>query len=133
MERFYSEYHNWEDWKNGLYSDDPKLGRFNMVKLSYELLTDVPRFYDVMKKMSSDWVVSTKVNLTNINQNRRAWLGAVSCNYNHSCNESLVRLAWSLIDFTDQEKANKIADQFIIEYERENFGLHINMGEKMLF
>jgi hypothetical protein len=46
-----------------------------------------------MQKVVFDWVICTEENLSNSSCNRRAWLGAVACNYKLSVNEKTVRMA----------------------------------------
>ena len=133
MRQIFKVYTDWEDYKNGMYSLTNPIDAEFKIKKSEELLKDPNKFYEVCLLILNNWKVSSDVNLTNKHQNRRAWLGAAACCYNHNCNETLTRVAWSKLTKNEQDIANRIADKIINKYERENFGIHSNLGEKMLF
>lgn len=111
MERIYHKYVLWEDHKNGMYNDNDILDKDVMVSKSIELLKSPEKFYFVMQNILKDWKFAVENNLSNRSQNRRAWLGAAACSYNHKCPEYLTRIAWSLLNNDVQKMANNIADK----------------------
>lgn len=133
MERIYHKYEVWEDYKNGMYNDSDVLDKDKLVFESIKLLSSPDRFYNVMDKILKEWVNSCDENLSNKSINRRAWLGAAACSFNHKCPEYLTRIAWSLMNPDKQAQANNLATLIIEKYERKNKGLHKTMGNELLF
>lgn len=133
MQRVYHQYHLWEDYKNGMYKDANIIDKDIHVFKSINLLKDTQMFYDVCVKLIIEWPYSSEENLTNLSKNRRAWLGAAACSFNHKCPEYLTRVAWSLLNELDKQKANIVADKVIKEYEAKNKQIHRSVGEKLLF
>lgn len=133
MERIYHKYDLWEDHKNGMYNDNDILDKDVMVSKSIELLKSPEKFYFVMQNILKDWKFAVENNLSNRSQNRRAWLGAAACLYNHKCPEYLTRIAWSLLNNDVKKMANNIADKIILEYEAKNKKVRSGMGTEMLF
>lgn len=133
MTQIYHNYELWEDYKNLMYSDIDLKGKDKLVIKSINLLSDFNEFYNVMQLVVKNWKYSTENNLTNNSKNRKAWLGAAACCYNHKCPEYLTRIAWSLLDKEIQDKANLVAQNIIDEYEKQNSKVYQRLGEQMLF
>ena len=74
-------------------------------------------FLNTCIEVIENWTISTKVNLTNKQCNRKAWLGQASCNYKYKVPEILTRIAWSKLDIIQQYEANEIAQKVINSYE----------------
>jgi hypothetical protein len=74
MEQYFIHYEKWEDYKEGMY----KLEATNKDKLliyAIQILSN-PRLFDyILKIIKEQWPICYKVNMTNKQQNRRAWLG----------------------------------------------------------
>lgn len=116
MERYYSEYTNWEDYINGMYRCDLD-NECSMIELSLSLLIDSEKFYRSCKKVLNDWKISTAVNLTNKSINRIAWLGQAACCIEFGCNEKSTKIAWSKMNTEQRVMANKIAKVFVNEFD----------------
>jgi hypothetical protein len=116
MKQFYERYEHWEDYKNGMYLMNGSDQDCKLIN-SITLLKDPDLFYETGKKLISDWPISSKVNLSNLGQNRRAWLGAAACCYKYSAPEFLTRIAWSVLNKEHQDIANSAADRIIHEFE----------------
>ena len=134
MKQFYAKYTDWEDYKAGMYNhleNDETL-----IESAIKLLCDPFRFFDVCKIVIKQWPISTRVNLTNLNCNRRAWIGQSACFYECSVPELLTREAWGRLSINQRHDANCIADKIInhfeVTYEKNNFEIHFLMGEAML-
>lgn len=132
MQQKFYHYEKWEDFKNGMYKTANIKEKENKILAAINLLSNPFEFYKVCKKILIEWPISCDVNLSNINQNRKAWIGAAGCCYNSKTPEILTREAWSKLSMAQQNQANKIAQQIIYEYERKNKPLHKNMGKQML-
>lgn len=117
MKQVFAHYLEWEDYQNGMYKM-PKLNDgLGQVQQAKELLSNTPIFFDTMKIMMKEWPVCSAVNLTNLGQNRRAWLGAAACNYLHKIPEVITRIAWNELSKEQQDKANLAANKIINEYD----------------
>jgi len=86
-------------------------------------------FYHTCKELLKKWNIATKVNMTNLQQNRKSWLGAAACCFKFGVPEFLTRIAWNLLNKEDQDKANMIAEKIINEYEQTKN----NINEQTLF
>ena len=128
--RAYKPYWDWEDFRSGMY-DDMGL-RCDAIDRSRALLSSV-EFYDVARLMLDCWPIASLVNLTNSQINRRAWLGRAAACFHCGATEREVRQAWPLLSATEMQKANKIADELIQDYEKRHPELHRVVGGEMLF
>jgi hypothetical protein len=132
MSRVYYKYHLWEDYQNGMYN--PCDGNEQeLVQDAILILTDEKLFLSESLKMINEWVISAEENLSNKDQNRRAWIGQACCCYTFGVPEIVTKKAWGLITDLQRYKANKVADKVISEYESKNRKLHTDVGAEMLF
>lgn len=132
MKQFYSHYENWEDFKNGMYC--ATVTRDNEQVNKAKSVLSNPRLFEViLEKVLIDWPIASMVNLTNEGMNRRAWLGAAACNFEHGVTEINTRFAWGELNDLQRSQANDIAEIIIKKYERKNSEIHRRLGEKMLF
>ena len=118
--QFYDHYEKWEDFKNGMFETITTSGKQDMVISAISLLRNTENFYLVLKNVVKDWPIATQVNLTNLQQNRRAWLGAAACSYDAKVPEVLTRIAWNCLDKNIQDDANAVAERIINEFETKN-------------
>lgn len=128
MKQFYAEYIYWEDYINGMY-EIPKNTDEKLVLLAIELLSNKELFLNICIEVVKNWVISSKVNLTNKNCNRKAWLGQASCSFKYKIPEIYTRIAWNRLTEIQQIEANKIAEKVInnfeTNYESKNKKLYI--------
>lgn len=137
MKQFFAPFLDWEDYKNGMYVT-PSYEEINTECLNaIKMLQDRALFDETCKLVLDNWIISSKVNLTNVSCNRRAWLGQASCSYKFKSTETSTRIAWGMLTDKQRIDANSIADKhiriFVKNYERENRKIHYPMGEKLLF
>jgi hypothetical protein len=116
MKQVFYPYWMWEDYKNGMY-DASTENQDELVFLAQSLLTAPSDFYKAIQDVFTLWPISSSVNMTNINCNRRAWLGQSACCLKFRTNEILTRQAWKYMTESERIEANKIADICIKEYE----------------
>lgn len=133
MNRIYHHYLLWEDWKAGMYGKFISEDETVLVEKCITLLSSQNHFKSACAAVIKNWPISSSENLTNVNQNRNAWMGAAACMYIHKAPEYITRLAWSKLDDLTRYNANKVATLEIAKYERKNFAVHKTMGRKMLF
>jgi hypothetical protein len=72
--------------------------------------------------MLREWPTAAEQHLTDMAQNRRAWVGQATCCHLAGITEQATRLAWWTLTPAEQYTANLIADQAITEWQvdREN-------------
>ena len=116
IKQYFTHYENWEDYRQGMYRLTDEKDKDILVFKAVNLLKNQELFYDTMKELVLNWDIATKVNLTNNQQNKRAWLGAAACSYKYNVPEYLTRIAWNLLNKEDQIKANQTAEKIISEY-----------------
>jgi hypothetical protein len=127
MKQFFAHYSKWEDYKSGMFNVYFNGDYNKQIELSANLLKQPSLFYDVCKQLINDWIIASKVNLSNCQQNRRAWLGAAACCYNLGSPEFITRLAWSTLSDEEKNIANNIATKIIVEFETNT----INYGKNL--
>lgn len=120
QKQFFIHYQKWEDFQNGMYRVKEENGKDLMVFNAINLLKNQEEFYSTMMDLINDWNISVKVNLTNNQQNKRAWLGAAACCYKYNVPEYLTRIAWNLLDKNYQVEANITAEKIITYYNNKN-------------
>lgn len=74
-----------------------------------------------MMKVVRDWKNSCDHNLSNITQNRQAWIGQAAVAYALGTPEDIVRLAWRHLTEQQQALANREADKAIAKWEEKNW------------
>ena len=72
-----------------------------------------------MKKVVHDWRYSCEHNLSNVQSNRRAWIGHAACAYKMKCPEDIVRAAWGFLSDEQRALANAEADKAIALWEEK--------------
>jgi len=73
-----------------------------------------------MMRVANEWPLSCEHNLTDLSQNRKAWIGHAACALAMQCPEDIVRLAWSQLSERQQIEANAKADEAIRYWECQN-------------
>lgn len=120
IERIWHNHEKWEDYHKGMYNSDK--ARPEMVTKSYVLLANPYKLFCEMVRVSTDWIVSSEFNLSNIASNRRAWLGWASCCNHHGSTDAETRKAWNALDMEQKQKANNVATIVIKSWEKHYYG-----------
>lgn len=127
--QYFTSYTNWEDFQAGMYRITPERDKDKLVINAIGLLKNQNEFYHSMREMIDLWKVAARVNLTNNQQNKRAWLGAAACCFKYNVPEYLTRVAWNLLNKEDQDQANRTAEKIIQEFNQQ----HTTTYAKTLF
>lgn len=122
--RVFHTFDKWECHKAGFYATSKE----GMTKRECEeeyakLLTNEKQFRDALKGVISEWKHSCEHYLTNPAMNRVAWLGQASLAYAKQI-PATFRSGWNLLSERQQEKANKIALEYLNKWLVKN-----GMGE----
>ena len=96
--------------------------RASFLQMAVEFTGNAELYGSYMMRVANEWTYSCEHNLTDISQNRRAWIGHAACALAMKCPEDIVRQAWSMLTEQQQVEANAKADEAIRYWEcqREN-------------
>lgn len=78
--RIFHEWHKWECYKSGFYSDKPPQGKSvsDCEEAYRDFLADIDKFDSALQRLLIEWPTSCEHYLTNEKMNRIAWLGQAS-------------------------------------------------------
>lgn len=110
----------WEDHKDGMYS--APFGWQQKIPAARELLTSPRRLEDAMCAAVDVWPVSAEHQLTNTDQNRRAWLGQAACRLAMHAPAIATRAAWAQLTGAQCGTANACAERVIREWQQDYAG-----------
>lgn len=134
LKRVYHPVCDWEEVKFNMWGS--VVDRKKYLDEAIKFTGDHLKYGRFMMRVISEWPVSCENALTDMDMNRKAWVGHAACALAFQCPEDIVRKAWGLL--TDEQRflANKKAEHAIREWEInyiESKHLHKNMGEPVLF
>lgn len=118
MKQVYHPYHLWEDWKAGMWRrvSGDELERF--LQSAIEFTGDHALYGRWMMRVIHEWPYACEHNLTDLSQNRRAWIGHAACQLAIQCPEFVTRMAWRYLSKQQQDLANDQADRAIQTWEK---------------
>lgn len=114
VDRVSVPYYQWEDHRAGMYRLVPGAGEDERAR---ELLADASRLTDAMRQAVAGWPTSALHQLSNTEQNRRAWLGWAACQVAVGACARATRYAWPRLTEDERVAANHAADVVIGEWE----------------
>ena len=120
VKQVFEHYTKWEDWKNGMWRvSDQQIE--DMAHEAASILSDPEEYLSAMNRVVSEWIIASRVNLTNYGQNRRAWLGQAACCIQSGIPEHATRFGWNMYMRRDQQDAaNGIAESVIERWEQQH-------------
>lgn len=118
IKRVYHPYWMWEEIKHNMWGTVNN--RFEMLEWAIEFTGNHELYGEWMMNVVNDWRHSCEHNLSNLTQNRKAWIGHAACAYANNCPEDIVRSAWSHLSEEQQRLANGVADKAIAHWEELN-------------
>ena len=116
MQRIFHHYSLWEDFHAGMY-DENKDGRSERVQKAVEILGTPDICRAAMEKVVSEWKIATEYNLSNLEINRKAWLGQAACCCYAGVHEDETREAWGIMSEAQRTEANRIAAGIIRKWQ----------------
>lgn len=75
-----------------------------------------------MLRVLPAWPISCEHNLTDLAQNRRAWIGHAACCLELACSEDVTREAWGHLTQGQRDAANAKASEAIATWESARAG-----------
>lgn len=114
--RVYHPYTEWEDWQNGMWRQCVAVTE-EMDRAAF-ILSQPIIFANAAREMLAAWPKAAEHNLTNPEQNRRAWIGQATCAHRANAPESATRFAWWTLSAEARDAANAVADAVIADWSR---------------
>jgi hypothetical protein len=115
IKRIYHPYWKWEECKYNMWGRVKD--RKDWLQKAVDFTGDHLLYGKWMVKVVNDWKYSCEHNLSDIAQNRQAWIGHAAVAYAIQCPEDIVRQAWGLLTEEQQILANEQADSAILLWE----------------
>lgn len=117
IDRVYHPYYAWEETYTRMWSKVKDREAF--LRVAIDFTGDAERYGQFMRIVTEVWPVSCEHNLTNKEQNRKAWIGHAACAFAFGCPEDVVRQAWGFLSKEQQDAANLQAEQAIDAWEEK--------------
>lgn len=117
MKRIYHHYKKLEEVSAGMWRIVGSQAGMDFRDAAADLMRDPEAFKESMRKAIIQWPCSCEHNLTAKNVNRRAWLGHAGCCIATESPEECTRLGWWKLTQEQQDEANRVADEVIMEWE----------------
>ena len=134
MKRVYVPFSEWEEVKFNMWGS--VIDRDSSVLMAVKFTGDHEEYGKYMLRVIREWPRSCLNALTDMNLNRKAWIGHAACALAHNLPENIVRLAWGKLTYEQQSLANNQARNAIELWEFDYLksrGVYKNMGGQMLF
>ncbi len=120
MERIYHSWDYWEDYKAGFYNNCSGADKANKILLVVQMFDSEILTREFMLRVIEDWKYSCEHNLTNPSLNKIAYIGQAACCIYGEIPSSVTMEAWSLLEPSVQERADKIANEVLLIWESKN-------------
>jgi len=115
--RVYHPYWVWEEIDHNMWGSVKSRKQF--LTSAIEFTGDHVKYGRFMIKVVEKWKFSCEHNLTDLSQNRKAWIGHAACAMALGCPEDITRQAWGYLSDSQQVKANEKADIAIKIWEKK--------------
>lgn len=134
MKRIYKPYTVWEDYLNGMWRKLPTEMEAEAISEAVIFTGDHKRYGLAMGEVMEAWTNTMLNTLTNVNVNRKAFLGHCAVQYKINIPEYITRIAWGYLSNEQRFMANKEAEMRIKHFENEikNKSVHKGLGKQLL-
>jgi hypothetical protein len=118
LKRLYHPYHKWECYKNGMWDKLTKKDELILLPKAIIFTSNHVFYGNAMNEVLLQWTYSMENFLSNVNINRKAYIGHAAVSYRLKIPEYITRLAWK--ELTDKQRllANKEAEKAIKTWEQ---------------
>ena len=117
MRQIFHHYKEWEDYKSGVWRSVSKDELNELVVKCIDFTGQHDLYGLAMMRVISEWPKTSEHHLTNLQINRKAWIGHAACQLQFNCPEYITRMAWNQLTPSQQIKANSVAELAISEWE----------------
>ena len=134
FKRVYHHYLDWEEMNTNMWGSVSDSQAWT--DAAFNFTSDHELYGSYMMRVIKEWPISCENALTNIDSNRKAWVGHAAAAMAIDCPESIVRKAWRLLSDEQRLLANEKAGAAIAAWEKsyiKDKGLCEYVGEQMLF
>lgn len=121
LKQCFHPYTKWEDYKAGMWRDVSKEEEEQFFENAVKFTGNPDLYGSWMLKVIEIWKYSCEQNLSDVQINRQAWIGQAACCLALGCPEYITRQAWNTLTKTQQDKANKKADEAIKAWEMKQY------------
>ncbi len=118
MKQIFHPYTEWEDYQAGMWRSMPSKERDLFLQRAIDFTGDAELYGSFMMRVIEEWPISCEHNLTDLSQNRKAWIGHAACCMAIDCPENVTREAWGHLNQEQQDKANNMAILAINKWEQ---------------
>jgi hypothetical protein len=119
-DQVYRPYWEWEDHRAGMYRIPAN--RHAEILAARKLLSSPPRLENAMRAVVDAWPAAAAHQLTNMQQNRRSWLGQAACTFTVKATSTATRAAWAQLTDDERTAANRCASRVIRDWEEDHAG-----------
>ena len=118
MKRVWHHFESWEEYRCGMWRDIPAKEREALLAIAIKFTGNYVAYGLAMRRVTTEWPVSCEHNLTDVDQNRKAWIGHAACCLATGCPEYVTRHAWGFLSGQQQDDANQMAHNAILLWEK---------------
>lgn len=116
-------YHPWDKWEDYTFSFyENCTGKDKDIKIAQvlDMFSSLESTRECMFFVVDNWKHSMEHNLTNKSMNRIAYIGQCACAYYKNIPSTITMEAWSSLDSETQKRADKIAQEAIDRWSKNN-------------
>lgn len=117
MKRVWHHYEKWEEYRAGMWRKVSKSEHDAFLPKAIEFTGNAELYGSAMLRVIQEWPISCEHNLTDLGQNRRAWIGHAAATIAIGCPEYITREAWGHLSEKQQIDANAKADEAVAKWE----------------
>lgn len=117
MKRVYHPHNLCEEYEGGMWRTVSGDTAQALILASADLMRDSADFKHSMQRAIREWPNSSEHNLTCLSMNRIAWLGHAGCCIRVGSPEDMTRLGWHTLNQQEQDEANRVAAEVLLEWE----------------
>jgi hypothetical protein len=133
IKRVYRHYEELEEFHAGMWRITTGETRKAHIAAAADLMRDSDEFKLAMRRALVEWMLSTEVALTALNTNRIAWLGHAGCCIATGSPEEATRAGWHTLDASEQDEANRVAQEVLDEWEEMYLQIDTNVVDLFSF
>jgi hypothetical protein len=122
VKRIWHPYTAWEEVAAGMWASVGGSERKRLLAEAITFTGDHERYGSYMLQVLNAWPISCEHNLSDIGQNRKAWIGHAACCLAIGCPEDITREAWGYLTEEQRVSANRRAAEAISVWEGRHHG-----------
>lgn len=131
MKRIWHHFETWEEYHAGMWRDVQKSDRQEILDAAISFTGDHEKYGSAMLRVIAEWPISCEHNLTDVHQNRLAWVGHAACCLAIGSPEWITRSAWGFLSQDQQDKANAKASEAVKRWVKSHEEKATGMGEAL--